>query len=52
MNGYMLFTRWPSVQRDSELLARRIAVELRVRMLRRNLWIAIKDIERGLRRAA
>jgi len=52
MNGYTLFTRWPSIQRDSEILARRIAVELRLRMLRRNLHTAIQSIERDMRQAA
>lgn len=35
MTGYILFTRWPSTQRDSELLRRRIAPALRLLALRK-----------------
>ena len=38
MNGYMLFTAWPSIQRDSELLRQRIALSLRAPYLRRFEW--------------
>jgi hypothetical protein len=41
-----------SIQRDSEILRKRIAPELRLRMLRRNLHILVTAIERDVRRAA
>lgn len=52
VNGYMAFTRWPSMQRDSEILAQRIALEQKLRVIRANLHVAIKNIERDLREAA
>jgi hypothetical protein len=46
MNGYMLYTRWPSIQRDSEILARRIAPELRLRMARQALAPFLRRYEK------
>jgi hypothetical protein len=43
---------WPSIQEASEILRKRIAREVRIRMLRRNLYVAVRDIEREIRRAA
>ena len=45
MNGYMLFTRWPSVQRDSEILRRRIAPALRANFTRQCLAPYLRRFE-------
>lgn len=40
------YCRWPSIQRDSEILRRRIAPEVRLRQLRRSLAAQFERLER------